>query len=87
MKIRIFLVSIILASSFSIIIGEGYFWSESRLIKILDREIEINDVLTVTLIATLSIFCVLILGIVDKIFGFFSKGVRNDKKKKMAERK
>jgi len=88
MKIRLFLVSIILATSFSIIIGEGYLWSGSKLVEILDREVEINDVLIVTAIAALSIFCVLILGIIDKIFEFFStKGIRNDKKTQMAEKK
>ena len=87
MKIRFFLVSIILAISFSIIIGDSYLWSGSRLVEILDREVEINDVLIVTVIAALSIFSILILGIVDRIFGFVSKGLRNDKKKQMAEKK
>ena len=59
MKIRFFLVSIILAISFSIIIGDGYLWSGSRLVEILDREVEINDVLIVTVIAALSIFSIL----------------------------
>ncbi len=86
MKIRFFLISIIFATSFSIIVGEGNLWPGSRLVELFDKKIEINDVLIVTLIAALSVFCVLILGIVDKIFTFFSKRVRSEKKQ-MAEKK
>ena len=78
MKARLYLISIILATTVSLFsYGKLNIFQETS-IKFLNKEIVLNSEIVISLIVLLTLLVVLIIGLIDKLF--FTKKIKEAKK-------
>ena len=78
MRARIYLISIIIATTVSLFsYGKLNIFQETN-VKFLDKEILLNSEMVISLIVLLTLLLVLIIGLVDKLF--FTKKIKAIKK-------
>tara|TARA_B100000482_G_scaffold20212_1_gene13497 strand:+ start:545 stop:787 length:243 start_codon:yes stop_codon:yes gene_type:complete len=78
MKARLYLISIILATTVSLFsYGKLNIFQETK-VKFLNKEIFLNSEMIISLIVLLTLLLVLIIGLIDKLF--FTKKIKEIKK-------
>ena len=78
MKARLYLISIILATTVSLFsYGKLNIFQETR-VKLLNKEVLLNSEMVISLIVLLTLLLVLIIGLIEKLF--FTKRIKAAKK-------